>query len=233
MRQLNIQQNGPYLQSSGFVNDLLIGMADGIMLPFALAAVVSLIAHDSSVVLLICALESMVLATLFGIAAYQTVVNQAEEYPAEGQNGEENRKKSFVPHLQLQQILSKLDLGNEIMEKAAQDGDQYKERWSALLSSYGLGEPAPDLPRARQNGFNVALSFLMGALLPLVPYLFISVPLTALIYSAVITFASLIIFGYIKASYTGQTPWKGALRFAITGIIVASAAFLVAYFFRV
>lgn len=218
-----------YLQSSGFRNDLLIGMADGILLPFALAAVLSFIVDSSGVLLLVCGLESVVLAFLFAVAAYQSVANQAEEYPREGSQ----KKKGFVPHLQLIQILRHLDLEADILEKATLDGADYKNRWGDLLSSYGLGTPQPDYARARKNGFFVGLAFLMGAIPPLVPYIFIPNPLSALKYAAIVTFLSLLVFGYFKSSYMGQNPWKGALRFIVTGIIIAGAACLAAYFFNV
>jgi len=221
-----------YLQSSGFVTDLLIGIADGIMLPYALAVALSLIIPDAAIVLLACAGESVVLAVLLGVATYQAVVNQAEEYPDEDLP-DHVRERSFIPHLQLQQILTNLELGPEILAKAAEEGASYKTRWSELLSGYGLGEPVPDFARARKNSLYVGLSFLTGALLPILPYIFTSQSITALKYSTIITFTALITFGYFKAAYTGQKAWKGALRLGITGIITAGAAFLVAWLFRI
>lgn len=218
-----------YLQSSGFTNDLLIGMADGIMLPFALALAMSLITHNSLLVLLACVIESVLLAILFGIAAYQTVVNQAEEYPEEGAQPSGLPRKTFVSHLRLQQILSGLDMETDVIEKAAEEGVSYKERWSSMLAAYDLGMPLPDLRKARRNAFNVALTFFAGGLLPLLPYIFMGKPLQALKLSALITFVCLAVLGGLKASYTGQTPWKGALRLVLTGLIVALAAFLAAW----
>lgn len=221
----------PYLQSSGFTTDLLVGMADGMMLPFALAVTMSFITGDASAVLLACGIEAVLLAVLFGVASYQTVVNQAEEYPEE-RTGGPLAKKTFVSHLQLQQILSGLDLGGEIMEKAAEDGLHYRERWTGMLASYELGLPLPDFKRARRAARNVTLMFLAGAVLPLVPYLFVSAPLEALRFSALITFAGLAVLGYAKAAYMGLTPWKGALRMALTGVVVALAGLVAAWLLR-
>lgn len=220
----------PYLQSSGFANDLFIGMSDGIILPFALAAVLSLITPTSAIVLTACILESVLLAVVFGIATYQTVVNQAEEYP----DGEAYTpgKRNFVSHLQLQQILRHLELGPEILQKASEEGENYKIRWTNLLAGMGLGLTEPDFARAKRNGFNVALAFLLGACLPVLPYIFIPDPILALKYAAVITFVSLIIFGYFKAAYTGQQVWKVVLRLLVTGMIVAGSAWLIAWILR-
>lgn len=218
----------PYLQSSGFATDLMIGMSDGIILPFALAAVLSFITSDSLVILTACTLESILLAVVFGIATYQTVVNQVEEYP---DDSEIPIKRNFVSHLQLQQILAHLDLGPEVLQKASEEGEQYKERWSHLLSGMGLGTSVPDLAQAKKNGLNVALAFLLGACLPLLPFVFIPSSTTAFTYSAILTFISLLVFGTVKASYTGQRAWKVVLRLIITAIVVAGAAYLIAWMF--
>lgn len=219
----------PYLQSSGFATDLMIGMSDGIILPFALAAVLSFVVQDSSIVLAAGVLESLLLAAVFGIATYQTVVNQAEEYPDD--SGRVTAKKNFVSHLQLQQILSGLEMEPEILKKAAEEGEHYKTRWTSLLSGMGLGLAEPDYARAKKNAWNVALAFLLGACLPLLPFCFASPSLLAFKYSAVITVISLFIFGWAKAAYTGQSPWKVIVRLMTTVIIVAGAALLVAWMF--
>lgn len=218
-----------YLQSSGFRNDMLIGMADGMLLPFALAAALSFITTRTEVVALVTGAESVILAFFFGVAAYQTVVNQAQEYP--GATGR-RKTKGFVPHLQHMQILRHLDLGPEILEKATQAGADYEARWDELLTSYGLGIHEPDYPRARKNGFFVALSFLMGAVLPVAPYLFAPDPVTGLKFAAGLTFAGLLSFGICKAAYTGVAPWAGILRLVITGIIVAAMVVVGAYLLR-
>ena len=218
-----------YLQSSGFVNDLLIGMADGMLLPFALAAALSFITSRPHVIALITGAESVMLAFLFGVAAYQSVVNQAQEYPGDTAG---DQKKGFIPHLQLIQILHHLDLGPEILERASQDGLEYETRWNELLHSYGLGSPLPNYRRARKNGFFVALSFLMGAVLPIAPYLIARDPVTALKYAAGLTFAGLLTFGICKAAYTGVSPWGGVLRLLVTGVIIAVVALVAAYLVR-
>lgn len=219
-----------YLQSSGFATDFLIGLPDGIILPFALAAGISFIAPHSWIVLTACIIESVVLAVVFGIATYQTVVNQVEEYPVG--NTALSRKKNFVSHLELQQILTHLELGPEILEKAAEEGRNYKVRWSNLLSGMDLGSAEPDFAKAKKNGWNVAFAILLGACIPLLPYIFIDAPAVAFRYAALLTFVCLVILGFLKASYTGQRPWKVGLRLIITGLVVAGAAFLVAWIFR-
>ena len=113
-----------------------------------------------------------------------------------------------------------LDLGPDILEKAARDGSDYQARWEALLASYDLGLPAPDYRRARRNGFFVGISFLLGALLPVLPFAFASAPAVAFRYAAVCTVAGLAAFGVAKAAYTGSSAWAGVVRLVLTGIVV-------------
>lgn len=221
--------NRQYIQSSGPANDFLISMADGMILPFALATVMSFIAPTSGIVLWVCLIESLVLAVLFGFASYLTVVNQVEEYPDESGVA---KRGNFVPHLQLQQIIANLNLGPDIMRQAAEEGETYKVRWSELLASHDLGEVHPDFGKAKRSGFYTAIAFLLGALLPVAPYVFTSSSFTAFKFSAIVTGVGLILFGYFKAAYTGQTAWKVIVRLIVTGAIVASAALLLASFFR-
>lgn len=226
-----IQEQRKYIQSSGLANDLLIGMADGIMLPFAFAAMISFIVSNSETVLWICILESVILALSLGIASYLTVVNQAEEYPQDENNPAS--RGNFVPHLQLQKIIANLGLGADIAEQAAEDGEKYKIQWSDLLTSHNIGEATPDFDKAKRSGFYTAIAFLSGALLPVVPYVFSPSSTIAFKYSALITALGLIVFGYCKAVYTGQRPWKVIWRLVLTGIIVVGASLLLAWLFKI
>jgi hypothetical protein len=230
---VNLKETSPitplYLQSSGMVTNILIGVADGIMLPFALAAVLSMILDDSWAVLLICGAESIILAALFGFAAYQAVVNQAEEYPDPSLS--EEKKRGLVAHLQLQDILRGLDLGGDILQKAADEGVRYQQHWNSLLTRYELGSPRPDFARARRSALYVGIAFLAGAVLPLIPYFWVATPATAFRYATIIALMALILFGYLKARYTGRSPWIGALRLLITGTVVVGAAWMTAQFF--
>jgi VIT1/CCC1 family predicted Fe2+/Mn2+ transporter len=65
-------------------------------------------------------------------------------------------------------------------------------------------------------------------LVPLSAYFFCKVPLEGLKYSTLVTVLCLLIFGYFKARFTRQNPWKGALTMTLTGLTAAGAAFAIA-----
>lgn len=220
-----------FLQSSGFVTDALIGLPDGVMLPLALAAAMSVIAPHSDVVLIACGIEAVLLAVLFGLASYFTTVNQAEENTDIIPAGTKLEYTPFIPHLQLKDIIARLELGREAMEKADYETVQYHKHWGQMLSEYGVGTPLLDFERARQSGFYVALTFITGAILILIPYFIADDPLIALPYSAIIALVSLIILGISKSVYTGLNPMKETLRLILTCLITTLAAFGIAYLF--
>lgn len=100
------------------------------------------------------------------------------------------------------------------------------------MMKYELGLDKPDPGRALKSGLNIGLSYVVGGLVPLSPYLFCDSPLTALKYSVIVTLICLFIFGWLKSKFTGVNPWAGALRVTIIGALAAGAAFFVASLFK-
>jgi len=106
-----------------------------------------------------------------------------------------------------------------------------KAKWIDFMMRYELGLEKPDEKRATKSALNIGLSYVLGGLVPLSPYFFISKPIDALMWSAGITVACLFIFGYFKAKVTGQNPLGGAIRVMFIGSVAAAAAFFIAKLF--
>ena len=100
------------------------------------------------------------------------------------------------------------------------------------MMRFELGIEKPDPKRATKSALNIGLSYIAGGLVPLSPYFFASSPADGLKWSCGITILCLFVFGYFKASVTGQNPWKGALKVMLIGSAAAGAAFLIAGLFR-
>lgn len=92
--------------------------------------------------------------------------------------------------------------------------------------NWGLDKP--DVNRARKSAFNIGLSYIVGGIIPLLPYFFTHDTMTGLKISAMITLLSLFVFGYFKSYITGIDPWSGALRVTFIGALAASCAFGIA-----
>ena len=218
-----------FLQSSAFAIDFLIGLPDGIMIPLALAAALSPLHPAPGTIALICFIEVVFMAVLMGVASYFTIVNQAEENVDLIPEMKENNPNRFARHLQLRDILSKLELGKDALQQADYETVEYHKHWTALLQNFGIGTPLPDFARARKSGTMVALSFLVGGLLPVVPYLWAPHAMAGLQYAVALSVLGLIGVGIFKALYTGISAWKESIRLVLICILTSGATFLVFY----
>jgi VIT1/CCC1 family predicted Fe2+/Mn2+ transporter len=118
-----------------------------------------------------------------------------------------------------------------MQEQATNEVIKDKKKWVEFMMKYELGLEKPDPKRALKSGLNISLSYAVGGLVPLSPYFFTDMPITALKYSAILTLICLFIFGWLKSKFTGVNPWAGALRVTIIGALAAGAAFFVASLF--
>ena len=96
------------------------------------------------------------------------------------------------------------------------------------MMKYELGLEKPDPKRASRSAFNIGLSYIVGGLIPLIPYFFVSDAISGLKVSAIITLACLFIFGFFKSKITGINPWTGGLKVMMIGALAAGAAFTIA-----
>jgi VIT1/CCC1 family predicted Fe2+/Mn2+ transporter len=96
------------------------------------------------------------------------------------------------------------------------------------MMRFELGLEKPEPKRARNSATVIALSYLVGGLIPLAPYMFLHAAHDALLVSIVVTIIALFVFGYVKGRYTGAGPWKSALQTTIVGGLAAAAAFVIA-----
>ncbi len=221
-----------FLQSSAFATDFLIGVPDGIMIPLALATALSTLHPDPEIVLLLCLLEVVLMAGLMGLASYFTIVNQAEENVDLIPEMHRSNPNKFAPHLQLKEILNRLELGKDALQRADYETIQYHKHWTRLLEDFGIGAPLPDFAKARKSGIMVSLSFLAGGLLTVIPYLFVKQAMVGFQYALALSLAGLICVSIFKAAYTGINAWKESLRLVITCLVTTGAAFLIFYFFK-
>src|ERR1700761_6121979 len=91
---------------------------------------------------------------------------------------------------------------------------------------------AEEVPTKRLyiSAFTIGMGYLLGGLIPLLPYFFIDKAQVALIYSCIVTGIVLLIFGAIKARVTGASAGMGgivwgAVSTLLVGGIAAGAAF--------
>jgi len=218
-----------HLKSSALLTDIVIGMSDGLTVPFALAAGLSGAVDNSSIIIIAGIAEIAAGSIAMGLGGYLAGKTEQDHY-----NSEVKREYDEVENLRHKEIeetkefFANIGLSEELQEKATEEISRDKDRWVDFMMKYELGLEKPDPKRATNSALNIGLSYIAGGVIPLSPYFFISDSNSALEYSVVATLICLFVFGYFKSKITGINPWKGAIRVMLIGAMAAGAAFGVA-----
>ncbi len=215
--------------SSLALRDFVIGMSDGLTVPFALVAGLSE-ASSSNSIILVAGMAEIVAGTLsMGLGGYLAGQTAIEHY--EGEQKREEREIREIPQAEKEEvksILGSYGISHDLQDKMAAELEKDPVRWVDFMMRFELGLEKPSAHAALSSAFRIGLSYAVGGLVPLSAYLFCGNPQRGLEVSAAITVACLFIFGFFKARFTGQDPWKGALTVTLTGIAAAGAAFGIA-----
>ena len=218
-----------HFDSSDIVKDIVIGMADGLTVPFALAAGLSG-AVDSNAIVITAGIAEIVAGSIaMGLGGFLAGRTDEDHY-----RSELNREYDEVEHVpdkekqEIREMLGEYGISsptqNQVTEELALD----KNKWVDFMMKFELGLEKPKPKRATQSARNIALSYVAGGFIPLSAYFFTSNPHDGLIISAGITLVALLAFGFFKAKVTGQPVWRGAYQTAIVGALAAGAAFFIA-----
>lgn len=222
-----------HLKSSDALRDIVIGMSDGLTVPFALAAGLSGVVSSSSIIVIAGIAEIAAGSIAMGLGGYLAGKTEQDHYKSE-----QRREYDEVENLRHREIeetkefFANIGLSNELQEKATAEISQDKDRWVDFMMKYELGLEKPDPRRATKSALNIGLSYIAGGIIPLSPYFFINNSTAALKISVVATLVCLFIFGFFKSKITGINPWWGALRVTLIGAMAAAAAFAVAKLFE-
>jgi len=220
-----------HMRSSEILTDIVIGMSDGLTVPFALAAGLSGAVSPGHLNLIwIAGIAEIAAGSIaMGLGGYLAGRTEVDHYNSElKREYDEVQKVPEKEREEVREFFSNLGLSKEGQQKAAPEMTRDKDKWVDFMMKYELGLDKPDPQRARKSAFNIGLSYVVGGLIPLSPYFFVSDGITGLKISAVITLICLFIFGYFKSRVTGVNPLAGALRVMIIGALAAGCAFAVA-----
>jgi vacuolar iron transporter family protein len=218
-----------HLTSSAMLRDVVIGMSDGLTVPFALAAGLSGAVQSTELIIIAGLAEIAAGSIAMGLGGYLAAKTEADYYNSELKREYEEIEK--VPQIERQEVkdfFAQLGLSEETQEQAVGEVIKDKDRWADFMMKYELGLDKPDPTRARKSAFNIGSSYVVGGLIPLLPYFFVSTGFEGLKISTVITLVCLFIFGYFKSKITGVNAIAGAFRVTIIGALAAGCAFGIA-----
>lgn len=219
-----------HMQSSDVLTDIVIGMSDGLTVPFALAAGLSGAVGDHVSLIWIAGIAEVAAGSIaMGLGGYLAGKTEIDHY-----NSELKKEYWELEHKREREIQEVRDvflgwgLSKETAEEATQEIIKDDKRWVEFMMKFELGLEEPDPKRARKSAFNIGLSYIVGGMVPLLPYFFVTNSIDGLKISAVITLVCLYIFGFFKSKMTGINPWWGGVKVMFIGAIAAAAAFSIA-----
>jgi len=215
-----------HFKGSATIRDVVIGMSDGLTVPFALAAGLSG-AVDNSFVVLVAGIAEMTAGSIaMGLGGYLAAKSEADTYRSElERERREVREQAADETKEVRQIFAGYGLQGPALQSAVNAVTSEPEGWVRFMMREELGLEEPDPKRALQSALTIGFSYIAGGMLPLAPYA-VGLPLaTALLASVVITLLALLVFGAVKGHFTGVPPLQGALQTALVGGAAAGAAY--------
>ena len=211
------------------LRDIVIGMSDGLTVPFALAAGLSGAVSSSAIIVIAGIAEICAGSIAMGLGGYLAGKTEQDHYSSEQKKEYDEVENLRNKELEeTKEFFASIGLSPALQEQATAEIAQDKHRWVDFMMKYELGLEKPDPRRATKSALNIGLSYIAGGIIPLSPYFFISNAPEALLISVVATLICLFVFGYFKSKITGVNAWMGALQVTMIGAMAAAAAFGVA-----
>jgi vacuolar iron transporter family protein len=218
-----------HFTSSEVVRDVVIGMADGLTVPFALAAGLSG-AIDQTAIIVTAGLAEIAAGSIaMGLGGYMAAKSDAEHYAKERER--EKREVVEIPHEEMREVAEVFQaygLTEEQTWPIVQALRQQPRNWVDFMMRFELGLEKPDPKRAVTSALTIAGAYIAGGFIPLAPYIFLHTASSALLLSIAMTLVALLIFGFVKGRFTGTRPLRSALQTAFIGSVAAGAAFAIA-----
>ncbi|MEP7254215.1 MAG: VIT1/CCC1 transporter family protein [Ferruginibacter sp.] len=222
-----------HLRSSDLLRDVVIGMSDGLTVPFALAAGLSGAVDKSSIIVIAGIAEIAAGSIAMGLGGYLAGKTEQDHYASEVKR--EYDEVENLRHKEIEEtkeFFANIGLSPALQDQATEEIAKDKDRWVDFMMKYELGLDKPDPKRATKSALNIGLSYIMGGIIPLSPYFFIADSAEALKIPVVATLICLFVFGYFKSKITSVGPLWGAVKVTLIGALAAAAAFGVAKIFE-
>src|SRR5580692_691289 len=216
-----------HFQASETVRDVVIGMSDGLTVPFALAAGLTGTHTATSQLVVIAGLAEIAAGSIaMGLGGYLAARTDRDHYESERQR--EIRETVELPEKETEEVadvfrgygMPEADLA-PVVKAICSD----QKRWVDFMMRFELGFEEPDPKRARNSAATIAVSYVLGGLVPLAPYVLVGELYRALSFSVGVTLVALFIFGYVKGSMTGISPLRGGMQTVVIGGLASAAAF--------
>lgn len=218
-----------HFTSGAVVRDVVIGMADGLTVPFALAAGLSGAVASTGIIVTAGLAEIVAGSIAMGLGGYLAGRSDAEHYDSEYKQ-ELYEIDKMLDH-EKDEVIEIFESYGLTRQESIPLVDSLAARpkdFAEFMMRFELGLEKPDPKRALQSGATIGGAYILGGLIPLMPYILLAEAHDALKWSVGITVIALFIFGYIKGQFTGSKPLKSAFQTCLIGSLAAAVAFFIA-----
>ena len=221
-----------HFRQSDTIRDVVIGMSDGLTVPFALAAGLSSAVDTNSIIITAGLAEIIAGSIAMGLGGYLAGKTEIEHYDSELRREYKEIETHYeTERREVKEIFAGYGLSGESQEIIINEMEKDHDKWVEFMMRFELGLDKPDINRARQSARNIGLAYIVGGIVPLSAYIYNDTPEKGLLYSAIITVFCLMFFGYFKSKVTDQDPIKGAFRTTMIGVLAGAAAYFFAHLF--
>lgn len=211
------------------VRDIVIGMSDGLTVPFALAAGLSG-AQTATTIIVTAGLAEIAAGSIsMGLGGYLAARSDAEHYESERRR--EEWEVAHLPEAETAEVTAILeDYGLAPDESATVAGAMRRRvpSWIDFMMRFELGLEEPDPRRALTSAVTIGLAYAVGGFIPLTPYILSTSTRTGLTISVIVTLVALALFGFVKGHFTGARPLKSMIQTTLVGGVAAASAFAIA-----
>jgi VIT1/CCC1 family predicted Fe2+/Mn2+ transporter len=208
------------------VRDLVIGLADGLTVPFALAAGLAGAIAASRLVVTAGLAEIAAGSIAMGLGGYLASRGDTEHFASERRREQlEVVQRPQDEAAEIYEIFEHYGVDREAATPILHSLQSNPEAYVDFMMRFELGleEPAPG--RALRSALTIALAYIAGGAIPLAPYILFANIATALHVSILITLIALTLFGGAKGRALGSNVLKSALQTVLIGGLAAAAAF--------
>ena len=232
MHDLTHQHSDPHIEdhfeSTETVRDIVIGLSDGLTVPFALAAGLSGVAASHIVV--VAGLAEIAAGSIaMGLGGYLAARGDAEHYDSERRREErEVVERTRDEEEEVYEIFEQYSVDRTAAAPVLAALKQNPAAWVDFMMRFELGLEQPAPSRAHRSALTIAFAYVAGGFVPLLPYMLLHDSLEALKLSVLITLIALAVFGAIKGKLVGTGSLRSAIQTTLIGGTAAAAAYLLA-----
>jgi VIT1/CCC1 family predicted Fe2+/Mn2+ transporter len=218
-----------HFTASDSVRDMVIGMSDGLTVPFALAAGLTGAISATGLIVTAGLAEIAAGSIAMGLGGYLATRSEIEHYASERRREErEIVEKPEAEVAEVAEVFHGYGLSAEEVAPLVEALRRRPKAWVDFMMRFELGLEEIDPKRARNSALTIAGAYVAGGLIPLLPYMLLKDAAVALLLSAGMTLAALFVFGFFKGHFTGAPPLRSALQTSLIGGMAAAAAFAIA-----